>query len=537
MARQPDRYITLAVARIIPAVLFGVIIYACYAITKPLCIDYLIDPLPEYDRPSRVGAGAAIIAVFYVLLIIVLITYARLLYMVIWNPDLLAKSPALEAEKQSAKSRSRHSLEHPRRKRKGHHKLRRGEISDKPTADVERGLDYDAEPMVLPWDTDGLENFYKKDVFVCQPDGRPLYCSKCCHYKPDRTHHCREVDRCVQKMDHFCPWVGGVVSEKSFKFFIQFVLYTAVFCAFILIVCAIFTAELHKATGDVNPHWAIGIGLSGFFGLFTFGMTLSSLQLAAMNLTTIENLNRRSAVWTLAIRVPNHILYRLRPNSGWAPTFTTITYPLPAIPPPPPPMPTHPGPGTDNQQPQPPPPPPPQPINTVPPSERHTFAILQTTPGENPFDLGDPILNIKQVMGHSILDWFLPLRLGPCADHTSHESEFATGPVVSRLRREAGLESGSGSEMQSALGPGAENINSNHHPPRGDPYPHAHAHTRAEQGADNHDHDLHAESNTRAPDANGQSTSRSRSGSGSKSKHAHAHRHKRHRRHSQHHYH
>jgi palmitoyltransferase len=68
-----------------------------------------------------------------------------------------------------------------------------------------------------------------------------------------------------------------VVSEKSFKFFIQFVFYTAVFCAFVLIVLAIFTAELRREvsswpqlfealvdkskTSDVNPHWAIGIGL------------------------------------------------------------------------------------------------------------------------------------------------------------------------------------------------------------------------------------------------------------------------------------
>jgi palmitoyltransferase len=68
-----------------------------------------------------------------------------------------------------------------------------------------------------------------------------------------------------------------VVSEKSFKFFIQFVFYTAVFCAFVLIVLAIFTAELRREvslrpqmfeacadrskTGDVNPHWAIGLGL------------------------------------------------------------------------------------------------------------------------------------------------------------------------------------------------------------------------------------------------------------------------------------
>lgn len=37
-----------------------------------------------------------------------------------------------------------------------------------------------------------------------------------------------------------------MVSEVSFKFFIQFVFYTALFCTFILIVCAIFTAELKQ---------------------------------------------------------------------------------------------------------------------------------------------------------------------------------------------------------------------------------------------------------------------------------------------------
>ncbi|KAL2809559.1 zf-DHHC-domain-containing protein [Aspergillus granulosus] len=437
MARQSDHRVNLIVARIIPLILFGVGIYACYAITKTLCIDYLIHPTPEYTRASRPGAGAAIIAVFYILLLFVAITYLRLLYTVIWNPDLLPRSSPPTSEQHHTHAPARNSRERHRKRRRRHRKS----ISDKPDVDVERALDNNGGPLVLPWDTAGLENFYKRDVFVCQPDGRPIYCSKCLHYKPDRTHHCREVDRCVRKMDHFCPWVGGVVSEKSFKFFIQFVFYTAVFCTFVLIVCAIFTAELRRDTGDVNPHWVIGIGLSGFFGIFTFGMTLSSLQLAALNLTTIENLSRRSVVWTLAIRVPNHVLSKLQPGSRWAPTFRTLTYPLPPVPLPPPPMPAQPGSGEGHPPPQPPPtvqpPPPPPPTD----GEQHVFAILQTLPGENPFDLGSPLKNLQQVLGNSIIDWFLPLKHTPCGDHSSLESEFALGPVVARLKREAGLDS------------------------------------------------------------------------------------------------
>ncbi|PYH98499.1 zf-DHHC-domain-containing protein [Aspergillus ellipticus CBS 707.79] len=411
MAR-PDRRINLAVARAIPPILLCIVVYACYVVTRPLCIDYLIHPLPKYHRGSRVGAGVAILVVFYLLILIVITTYLRLLYNVSRDPGLLPRaSPPTKAEEPTEPSDRRH------RKKGGHRRPQTAEKSDSSDEDVERGVGYNANGGAFPLDTSGLENFYTKDVFVCQEDGRPLYCSTCCIYKPDRAHHCREVDRCVRKMDHFCPWVGGVVSETSFKFFIQFVFYVLLFCAFSLIICATFTAEIKRQTRGANVHLAIGIGLSSLFGLFGLGMTLSSVQLAMLNLTTIENLNRRSAVWTLAIRVPSAMLSRLNPESRWAPTFRTITYPLP-------PTPLDPEAAATYQ----------------PPGERHVFAILQTLPGENPFDLGSPFQNLQQVLGHSIFDWFLPLKQSPCANRKSTETFYELGPVVSRLKKEAGLE-------------------------------------------------------------------------------------------------
>lgn len=55
-------------------------------------------------------------------------------------------------------------------------------------------------------DSPGLELFYTKDVFVCEMDGRPKWCSHCANWKPDRAHHCSDSGRCILKMDHFCPW-------------------------------------------------------------------------------------------------------------------------------------------------------------------------------------------------------------------------------------------------------------------------------------------------------------------------------------------
>ena len=43
--------------------------------------------------------------------------------------------------------------------------------------------------------------------------------------------------------------VGGVVSETSFKFFIQFVGWTAIYCFFNLIVAAYFLAEYRRKVG------------------------------------------------------------------------------------------------------------------------------------------------------------------------------------------------------------------------------------------------------------------------------------------------
>ena len=45
-------------------------------------------------------------------------------------------------------------------------------------------------------------------------------------------------------MDHFCPWVGGVLSETNYKFFIQFTGWTAVFCIFLMIMLAVLLAEM-----------------------------------------------------------------------------------------------------------------------------------------------------------------------------------------------------------------------------------------------------------------------------------------------------
>lgn len=134
------------------------------------------------------------IALYFILFFLTQAAYLRTFTTVIRNPGLVPLvNPQHGNEKQPLPPP-------PRRRRR-----RRGQDPD---IEAEAWTPPDMNP-----DSPGLEKFYSKDVFVCEADGRPKWCSGCRQWKPDRAHHSSELGRCVRKMDHLCPWVGGMVSE------------------------------------------------------------------------------------------------------------------------------------------------------------------------------------------------------------------------------------------------------------------------------------------------------------------------------------
>ena len=135
-------------------------------------------------------------------------------------------------------------------------------------------------------------------------------------------------------------------------------------------------------------------------------MAGSSIQFLLLNTTTVDNLSRKVKVYTLAVYLPRP------PNPGIAVPFQTITYPLTQ-------------PSADGGTPP----------STTPP---RTFAILHTKPGASPWDLG-PLRNFKSVMGEHWYDWILPLKYSPSCNHDRGDSAFELGPVVQRMREDAGI--------------------------------------------------------------------------------------------------
>lgn len=411
---------------------------------------------------DRIAVGIALPIVYFALVIPMASAYLRLLIVVATDPGLTEqRTPPQECAKPAG---APEDYENDRTL---------STRSCAPTTIAE-----DQEPVHLAYEDilkgkvlapPGIEEYYTKDVFVCDGNGLPLWCPTCCNWKPDRSHHCSDIGRCVLKMDHFCPWVGGVVGENGFKFFSQFTAYASWYCAYTLAVMGYFVGESEARRGTIaNVHFVVVIGLAGFFLLFTFGLNLMGFHMTLLNRTTIENIDAASTTMFLAVLLPPELQHQQRPqfpppayhtrtatppsrsNESEAPLTSelddpshatyfsnsrvsrkrsrskshediasdpasrfwqgTITYPL----------------YTPSDRPP------------SPAPEPRTFAILRTPPGLNPWNLG-AYYNLQSVFGLRPHDWVLPIKLSPCTNHNTSISFYAMGWEFEQLLHDARL--------------------------------------------------------------------------------------------------
>jgi palmitoyltransferase len=147
-------------------------------------VDYLV------TQKRKLGMAAAFLTLFFLFLFLTPATYLRTFLAVKLDLGLVFLHP--EAEVELPTNIETHSKR----------ETQSGGIQDpswpRPNSDN---------------DCPGHEKFYGKYVFICEEDGRPRWCSICRRWKPDRLHLSSDLGRCVRKMDHVCPWAGGVLSE------------------------------------------------------------------------------------------------------------------------------------------------------------------------------------------------------------------------------------------------------------------------------------------------------------------------------------
>lgn len=71
-----------------------------------------------------------------------------------------------------------------------------------------------------------MEKVYPYDGFIFVT-GRT--CSTCGTPRVARSKHCRMMGKCVERYDHFCPWINTAVGARNMKWFLLFVFSSATF--------------------------------------------------------------------------------------------------------------------------------------------------------------------------------------------------------------------------------------------------------------------------------------------------------------------
>ncbi|KAI8393878.1 DHHC palmitoyltransferase-domain-containing protein [Radiomyces spectabilis] len=129
---------------------------------------------------------------------------------------------------------------------------------------------------------------------VTRPDGQPRVCDICRCIKPDRTHHCKDCNTCVLKMDHHCPWISGCVGHHNYKFFFLFVTYTALYGIWGLCTSVYMLVDaLQYKHAPLDPQWIVLLVLAFIFGLTLCGFVGTHAYYIFKNLTTIEHIATR----------------------------------------------------------------------------------------------------------------------------------------------------------------------------------------------------------------------------------------------------
>jgi hypothetical protein len=99
-------------------------------------------------------------------------------------------------------------------------------------------------------------------------------CRRSGQFKPPRSHYDSVTSRLVLNMDHFCPWVANTVGFYNKKFFILFVSYACITCAY----SALVLLAILSTNGLLNPGSNIVLSYSSSY----FGKTIFVMSYLAM---------------------------------------------------------------------------------------------------------------------------------------------------------------------------------------------------------------------------------------------------------------
>ena len=99
-------------------------------------------------------------------------------------------------------------------------------------------------------------------------DGTPYrWCNTCLLWKPPRASHCSICERCFERFDHHCPWVGTCVARSNHRWFAGFL--TSIGIAGLTVPAILLLSFAQSgAFASAPEEWEGGVFVLGTIALF-----------------------------------------------------------------------------------------------------------------------------------------------------------------------------------------------------------------------------------------------------------------------------
>jgi len=329
---KPQPWIALKIAVVFT---FGIMCYAVYVYVARFCVKMIRDGRGELGGR---GVGIAFVTIFSVLWVMMMWAYVMVVFVgpgrakdyvqpspepplqnVVphyWPSDTdISGGPYVpEVPPPAHISSSTGSVEQPMN---GHHEKNYSQPQGQPLQQDPNVGVIDTFPPVQHGQVMAAENTREQQqqqptngappssqkpmIYQRKPSARPVlrpetrYCYKDGFVKPLRAHHCRACGTCILKYDHHCPWIGQCVGAHNHKYFVNFLQWALLFCAWTFgTLLAEVIKRTHDPNGDLDPQEIVILALSALFLLFTVTLLATHIRLIVFNQTTVEHMYQQS---------------------------------------------------------------------------------------------------------------------------------------------------------------------------------------------------------------------------------------------------
>lgn len=129
------------------------------------------------------------------------------------------------------------------------------------------------------------------DLFFCDEQGFPYYCSHSNSMKLERSFFSKDVGYNVIKFDHYCIWIGHPIGQDNYLFFMKFTIYFLELFVISLIYLANYTKNSINQ-GEIDHNFIVLYIFSGLWILMIGGLLGIHLRYICLNMTTLDDITR-----------------------------------------------------------------------------------------------------------------------------------------------------------------------------------------------------------------------------------------------------